>query len=249
MVVIYSTFLQRAYDEILHDAALQNLPVVLAIDRAGVVGADGPTHHGLFDISYLRHMPNMTIMAPKDEDELRHMLKTAVECGRPAVVRYPRGEGYNVDISSPLKEIPIGKAEVLKDGMDAVILAIGSMVYPAMEAAARLEKKGIKTTVINSRFVKPIDEELIVALARKTGKIITIEENALQGGFGSAVLELLEKMDITDCRIKMIGVTDKFVEHGSQKELRSLLGLDADGIEKTVKDMMRDNVSERKRAY
>ena len=249
VVVIYSTFLQRAYDEILHDAALQNLPVILAIDRAGIVGADGPTHHGLFDISYLRHMPNMIIMAPKDEDELRHMLKTAVECGRPAVVRYPRGEGYNVDISSPLKEIPIGKAEVLKDGMDAAILAIGSMVYPAMEAAVRLEKKGIKAMVISSRFVKPIDEDVITAVAKNTGMVFTIEENALQGGFGSAVLEVLEKMDIMDCRIKRIGVPDKFVEHGSQKELRSLLGLDADGIEKTVKDMMGDNVSERKRAY
>jgi 1-deoxy-D-xylulose-5-phosphate synthase len=249
VVVIYSTFLQRAYDEILHDIALQNFPVVLAIDRAGVVGADGPTHHGLFDISYLRHMPNMSIMAPKDEDELRHMLKTAVECGRPVAVRYPRGEGYNIDITSPLKAIPMGKAEVLKDGEDAVILAIGSMVYPALEAAARLEKNGIKAKVINSRFVKPIDEELIAELAGKARTIITIEENALQGGFGSAVLEVLEKMDITHCRVKRIGVSDKYVEHGSQKELRGLHGLDSDGIEKTVQDMMRDNAGERKMAY
>ncbi|MBI5328968.1 MAG: 1-deoxy-D-xylulose-5-phosphate synthase [Deltaproteobacteria bacterium] len=249
VVAIYSTFLQRAYDEILHDICLQNLPIVLAIDRGGIVGADGATHHGLFDLSYLRHIPNIIIMAPKDEDELRHMLKTAVECGKPAAIRYPRGEGYALDISKPLKTIPMGRAEILMDGNDAVILAIGSTVYPATEAALRLENSGIKITVVNSRFVKPLDEELILSLVRKTAKIITIEENSLQGGFGSAVLELLEANSVTDCKVKRVGAADEFIEHGSQKELRKLLGLDADGIEKIVTDIMRNSVSERKRAY
>jgi 1-deoxy-D-xylulose-5-phosphate synthase len=239
VVAIYSTFLQRAYDEILHDIALQNLPIVLVIDRAGIVGADGPTHHGLFDLSYIRHIPNMIIMAPKDENELRHMLKTAVECGRPAAIRYPRGEGYNLDISLPLEKIPLGKAELLRQGSGVVIFAIGSTVYPAMEAALRLENKGIKITVVNSRFVKPLDDELILSLAGKTDKIITIEENSLQGGFGSAVLELFEVNGVTDCKVKRMGVTDEFVEHGSQKELRKLLGLDTEGIEKAVMQMIK----------
>ncbi len=252
VVAIYSTFLQRAYDEILHDAALQNLPMVLAIDRAGIVGADGPTHHGLFDISYLRHIPNVIIMAPKDEDELRHMLKTAIECKRPAAIRYPRGEGYGTgsrESGVGSKIIPIGKAEVLMKGDDAAIIAIGSTVYPALEAAKRLEKNGIKITIVNARFVKPIDEDVITSIAKNTGVVFTIEENALQGGFGSALLELLEKNGITDCKVKRMGVPDEFVEHGSQKELRSILGLDADGIERTVKEVMGADVRQKQRAY
>jgi len=248
VVAIYSTFLQRAYDEILHDVCLQNLPVIMAIDRAGIVGADGPTHHGMFDISCLRHIPNMAIMAPKDENELRHMLKTAVKCGRPAAIRYPRGEGYNIDISSPTKELPFGKAEILKDGNALLILAIGVTVYPAMDAAKRLEKIGINAAVVNCRFAKPLDEDLIISFAKKTGKVMTVEENALDGGFGSAVLELLEKNGLSGCSVKRIGVPDEFVEHGSQKELRRLYCLDADGIEKTAMDMTKDDASKRKRA-
>ena len=248
VVAIYSTFLQRAYDEILHDVCLQNLPVIMAIDRAGIVGADGPTHHGMFDISCLRHIPNMAIMAPKDENELRHMLKTAVKCGRPAAIRYPRGEGYNIDVSSPIKELPFGKAELLKDGNALLILAIGVTVYPAMDAAKRLEKIGINAAVVNCRFAKPLDEDLIISFAKKTGKVITVEENALDGGFGSAVLELLEKHGLSGCSVKRIGVPDEFVEHGSQKELRRLYCLDADGIEKTAMDMTKDDASKRKRA-
>ena len=248
VVAIYSTFLQRAYDEILHDVCLQNLPVIMAIDRAGIVGADGPTHHGMFDISCLRHIPNMAIMAPKDENELRHMLKTAVKCGRPAAIRYPRGEGYDIDISSPTKELPFGKAELLKDGNALLILAIGVTVYPAMDAAKRLEKIGINAAVVNCRFAKPLDEDLIISFAKKTGKVITVEENALDGGFGSAVLELLEKHGLSGCSVKRIGVPDEFVEHGSQKELRRLYCLDADGIEKTAMDMTKDDASKRKRA-
>jgi len=248
VVAIYSTFLQRAYDEILHDVCLQNLPVIMAIDRAGIVGADGPTHHGMFDISCLRHIPNMAIMAPKDENELRHMLKTAVKCGRPAAIRYPRGEGYDIDISSPTKELPFGKAEILKDGNALLILAIGVTVYPAMDAANRLEKIGINAAVVNCRFAKPLDEDLIISFAKKTGKVMTVEENALDGGFGSAVLELLEKHGLSGCSVKRIGVPDEFVEHGSQKELRRLYCLDADGIEKTAMDMTKDDASKRKRA-
>ena len=255
VVAIYSTFLQRAYDEILHDICLQNLPIVFAIDRGGIVGADGPTHHGLFDLSYLRHIPNMVVMAPKDEDELRHMLKTAVECKMPAAVRYPRGEGYDVDLSQPLNKIPIGKAEILRDGSDAALLAIGSTCYPALEAAHRLEKQGLKIAVVNSRFVKPLDEDSIVSIVKKTDKIITVEENALQGGFGSAVLELLEQYGISEGKARRVGIPDEFVEHGSQNELRAILGIDADGIEKAVKDIMKGhakhagNIGERKRAY
>ena len=248
VVAIYSTFLQRAYDEILHDVCLQNLPVIMAIDRAGIVGADGPTHHGMFDISCLRHIPNMVIMAPKDENELRHMLKTAVKCGRPAAIRYPRGEGYDIDASSPTKELPFGKAEILKDGNALLILAIGVTVYPAMDAAKRLEKIGINAAVVNCRFAKPLDEDLIISFAKKTGKVMTVEENALDGGFGSAVLELLEKHGLSGCSVKRIGVPDEFVEHGSQKELRRLYCLDADGIEKTAMDMTKDDASKRKRA-
>ncbi|MBI3399564.1 MAG: 1-deoxy-D-xylulose-5-phosphate synthase [Deltaproteobacteria bacterium] len=255
VVAIYSTFLQRAYDEILHDVCLQNLPVVFAIDRAGIVGADGPTHHGLFDLSYLRHMPDIVVMAPKDEGELRHMLKTAVECKGPVAVRYPKGEGYGADLSQPLKKIAIGQSEILRDGNDAAILAIGSTVYSAIEASVRLEKQGLQTTVVNSRFVKPMDEDTMISIARKTDKIITVEENVLQGGFGSAVLELLEQHGITECKVKRMGIADEFVEHGSQKELRGIVGIDAQGIEKTVAEMIKGQVkhegkaSERKRAY
>lgn len=251
VVAIYSTFLQRAYDEILHDAALQNLPMVLAIDRAGIVGADGPTHHGLFDISYLRHIPNMIIMAPKDEEELRHMLKTAIECKRLVAIRYPRGEGYGVgsgELGIGSKIISIGKAEVLMKGDDAAIIAIGSTVYPALDAAKRLEKNGVKITVVNARFVKPLDEDVITSIAKNTGMVFTIEENALQGGFGSAVLELLEKNGITDCKVKRIGVPDEFVEHGSQKELRKILGLDAEGIEKAVREMISSRAPQMRRS-
>jgi 1-deoxy-D-xylulose-5-phosphate synthase len=238
VTAIYSTFLQRAYDEVLHDVCLQNLPVVIALDRAGIVGQDGSTHHGLFDISYLRHIPNIVIMSPKDEDELRHLLLTAINMKRPAVIRYPRGEGPGIGISSGIKELPIGKAEVIKEGEELNILATGTMVYPSIEAAEKIEKEmGGRIGVINCRFIKPLDEKLIVELASRKSKLLTIEENVLQGGFGSAVLELLEENGIR-CDIRRMGVPDIFVEHGSQKELRRLVGLDADGIEKKIKEML-----------
>jgi 1-deoxy-D-xylulose-5-phosphate synthase len=230
VVAVYSTFMQRAYDQILHDVCLQNLPVVLALDRGGIVGADGPTHHGLFDFSYLRHIPNMVVMAPKDENELQHMLKTAVGCGRPVAVRYPRGNGWKGPLDEGLREIPLGQAELLEKGQDLVILAIGSCVHAALTAHALLAAKGIRAAVVNARFVKPLDEGLIRSLAAATGKVLTVEENALQGGFGSAVLELLEEKGLKEIAVRRVGIPDVFVEHGSQEELRHKYGLDAEGI-------------------
>lgn len=238
VTAIYSTFLQRAYDEVFHDVCLQNLHVVMAIDRAGIVGQDGGTHHGLFDISYLRHLPNIILAAPKDEDELRHLLYSATRYRAPVAVRYPRGVCTGADISGPLMEIPPGKAEILMEGSQVTLLAIGSMVRPAMEAAERLRGQGIKAGVVNCRFVKPLDAECVLNAATSTGAIVTVEENALQGGFGGAVLELLEEHGIR-CPVKRIGVPDEFIEHGTQEELRARLGLDSVGIENTVKSFIK----------
>jgi len=235
VAAIYSTFLQRAYDQIVHDVCLQKLPVIFVLDRAGIVGEDGPTHHGLFDYSFLRHIPNITVMAPKDENELQHMLKTAVDCGNPVSIRYPRGKGYGVKFDTELKALEIGKAEVITEGKDVLILAIGSMVYPALAAARRLREENIEVTVVNSRFVKPLDDDLIITLAEKIRKVITVEENVLDGGFGSAVLELMEKNGLQNLRVKRIGVQDRFVEYGTQELLRSRYGLDEEGIVRTVK--------------
>lgn len=240
ITAIYSTFLQRAYDEVFHDVCLQDLPVVIAMDRAGIVGQDGATHHGLFDISFLRHIPNMIVAAPKDEDELRHLLYSAVQYGKPTAIRYPRGSCIGVDMSGPMRLIPPGSAEVLKEGKDATILALGTMVYSALEAVERLDKAGIKAGLVNCRFVKPLDEEAILKAAASTNCIVTVEENALQGGFGSAVLELFEARGIS-VPVKRIGVPDEFIEHGGQEELRAALGLDSAGIEAVVRGMAADN--------
>ena len=239
VVAIYSTFLQRAYDQILQDVGLQNLPVVLALDRGGIVGEDGPTHQGLFDFSYLRHIPNLIIMVPKDEDELQRMMKTAAECNSPVAFRYPRGKGEGVKRNPVLRSIEIGKGEVLREGKDLVILAIGTTVYPSIRAAERLvETSGIDAGVINSRFLKPLDEDLIVEWARKTGKLLTVEENVLQGGFGSAVLELLQEKDLFSVQVKRLGIPDLFVEHGPPSLLRAKYGIDEAGIYKAVKEMV-----------
>jgi 1-deoxy-D-xylulose-5-phosphate synthase len=238
VVAIYSTFLQRAYDQILHDVCLQKLPVIFAIDRAGIVGEDGATHQGLFDFSYLRNIPHIVIMAPKDENELRHMLKTAVDCHCPVSLRYPRGKALGVNIDDELKTLEIGKGEVLREGADLAIIAIGSTVYPALSAAQRLAQEGIDIKVINARFAKPVDNELIAATAATIKKIITVEENVLQGGFGSAVLELLSEKDITGVRIKRLGIPDEFVEHATQAQLRHQYGIDEEGIFRAVKEMM-----------
>ncbi|OGP14281.1 MAG: 1-deoxy-D-xylulose-5-phosphate synthase [Deltaproteobacteria bacterium GWA2_55_10] len=238
VTAIYSTFLQRAYDEVFHDVCLQNLPVVIAMDRAGIVGQDGPTHHGLFDISFLRHIPNMVVAAPKDEAELRHLLYSAVQYGRPTALRYPRGACLGINDAGPMRLIPLGQAEVLKEGKDATIIAIGTMVQPAVQAAERLEKAGIRTGVVNARFAKPLDAECICKAAATTGAIITVEENALQGGFGSAVLELFEEKGVS-IPVKRIGVPDEFIEHGSQEELRARLGLTVEGIEAAVVSLLK----------
>lgn len=239
VVAIYSTFLQRAYDQIVHDVALQNLPVVFAMDRGGIVGEDGPTHHGVFDFSYLRHIPNMVIMAPKDENELQHMVYSALKYKNgPIAFRYPRGQGIGVPIDSDLKEIPIGQGELLIEGSDVVLVAIGAMVYPAVEAATILKNWGIHAAVINARFAKPLDEILIASWAERTNAVVTIEENALHGGFGSAVLEMFSTLGWFPSRFYRIGIPDRFVPHGSQKDLRRNLGLDADGIACSVKKLL-----------
>lgn len=230
---VYSTFLQRAYDQVLHDVCLQNLPVVFALDRGGVVGNDGPTHHGLFDLSFLRHIPNMTLMAPKDENELQHMLKTAINHDGPVALRYPRGSGYGVPLEQELHNLPIGKGEVLRNGSDGLLIATGSMVYPSLQSAEELAEEGLDLTVVNARFVKPLDAELILELAGRFNKLVTLEENALQGGFGTAVLELLNESD-TAAQVLRIGYPDIYIEQGGQHELRAIHGLDAAGIKKSV---------------
>ena len=230
VVAVYSTFLQRAYDQVLHDVCLQKLPVILALDRAGLVGEDGHTHHGVFDLAYLRHIPNMVIMAPKDENELQHMLKTAVEYDGPIALRYPRGAGEGVPLDTKLTSLPIGQAETLRPGQELTFLALGTMVYPALEAAEILAEKGIEVGVINARFAKPLDEEAILQAARNTGGILTIEEHALQGGFGSGVMELLESHNLGAIPLKRLGIPDEFAEHGPIKVLRENYGLSAQGI-------------------
>ena len=234
---VYSTFLQRAYDQVLHDVCLQNLPVTFALDRAGVVGNDGPTHHGVFDLSYLRPMPNLTIMAPKDENELQHMLKTAICHHGPVALRYPRGNGYGIPLDQELVPLPIGKAELLVEGDQVAILALGTMVYPSLEAASILHDAGISPLVVNMRFVKPIDEELILSCAERFDTIVTVEENVIAGGFGTAVLELLEQRGITTTRVVRIGYPDQYIEQGEQHELREQYRLTARGIASRIQEL------------
>jgi len=238
VAAIYSTFTQRAYDQIVHDLCLQNLPVTLALDRAGLVGEDGPTHHGVFDLAYLRHVPNMVVMAPKDENELQHMIKTGVEYQGPSAVRYPRGKGFGVAMDQELKGLELGKAEQLCDGNDVVIVAIGNMVHPSLDASKRLAAEGISAAVVNARFVKPLDDEMVLRMARKTGRVVTVEEHALFGGFGSAVLECLDAGRLSGVKTLRIGLPDKYIEHGPQKALRQKYGLDADGIYASVKEFV-----------
>ncbi|MBN1381105.1 MAG: 1-deoxy-D-xylulose-5-phosphate synthase [Deltaproteobacteria bacterium] len=246
VVAIYSTFLQRAYDQILHDVSLQKIPVVLVVDRSGFVGDDGPTHHGLFDMSYLRTIPDLVVMAPKDENELQHMLKTAVESECAVAIRYPRGKGVGVPVEPSPRIMELGKGEIIREGEDLAIMAIGSTVHPALEAAERLHKENISATVINARFVKPLDRNLLCEAAEKVKKVITVEENILMGGFGSAVLELLQDNGLHDCRVARLGVRDEFVPQAPQDELRKIYGIDADGIAATARMMMRCPPAKRK---
>ena len=231
VVAIYSTFLQRAYDQIFHDVALMHLPVVFVLDRGGLVGADGPTHHGVFDLSYLRVFPEIVVMAPKDEDELRHMLATALASDRPAALRYPRGNGYGVPMVGPPRALPVGKAEVLRTGRDGLVWAIGTMASEALRAAGRLASEtGLDHTVVNARFVKPLDTELLAAQIRPGSRLMPVEENALAGGIGSAVEETVMALRVPDVAIERLGIPDEFQPHGSQEILRARLDLDVEGI-------------------
>ncbi len=244
VIAIYSTFMQRAYDQVVHDIVGMNLPVTFAMDRAGIVGEDGTTHQGLFDIAFMRILPNMVIMAPKDENELRHMLKTSVYHPGPSSIRYPRGSGLGVEIDEEIKEIEIGKGEVIKDGKDLAIVAFGSMVDPSMKTAAMLEEKGLSAAVINARFAKPIDKSLIIEYAKKTGCLITTEEHSVQGGFGSAVLETLQDFDEhIPLKVKCIGVPDVLIEHGAPELIKKDLKLDPEGMFETIYSFVNTTVS------
>ncbi|MEE4356089.1 MAG: 1-deoxy-D-xylulose-5-phosphate synthase [Desulfococcaceae bacterium] len=237
VVAIYSTFLQRAYDQILHDICIEKLPVIFALDRGGIVGEDGATHHGLFDLTYLRSLPNMVVMAPKDEAELRQMMRTALAHKGPIAFRYPRGSGEGVSLETETGNLAIGKAEILAEGEDLLILAIGSSVGQSRKAVSELAASGIRSTLVNCRFVKPLDTGLICPLVRRIPRVISVEENVRQGGFGSAVLESLSDADISGFRLRRIGIRDTFVEHGPQHILRAKYGVDADAIVKTAREL------------
>ncbi len=243
VVAIYSTFLQRGFDQIIHDVCLQDLPVVFALDRSGIVGDDGKTHQGTFDLSYLTLIPNLIVSAPKDENELQHLLYTAVKSEHPMAIRYPRSAGLGVELDEELHNIPIGKGEILRHGEDVAIIAIGSMVAPAVEAARELASTGIEAAVVNARFAKPLDSELIIELANSIKRVVTVEENVLSGGFGSSVTSLLQKSGISDVQVRSIGIPDEFVEQGSQETLRAECGLDAQGIVQQVRDMLPNHTS------
>lgn len=234
---IYSTFLQRAYDQIIHDVALQKLPVVFCLDRAGFAGDDGRTHHGVYDLTYLRPVPGMTVMAPKDENELRHMLKTALAIeGGPVAIRYPRGAGVGAPTDERMHLLPVGRSETLRDGEDVAILAVGTMVLPAERAGDLLAAEGIGATVVNARFIKPLDEPLILELAHRCGAIVTVEESSTLGGFGAAVLELLARHDVA-IPVRNLAVPDRIFEQASQARLREIAGLTPGGIAAAAHDV------------
>lgn len=241
VAAIYSTFMQRGYDQVAHDICLMNLPVIFAMDRAGIVGEDGATHQGLYDIAFLRTLPNIIVMAPKNENEMRHMLKTAIEHTGPAALRYPRGAGLGVPLDPEIKTLEIGKGEVVREGGDLAIFAYGHMVQPSLEAAILLEQQGVHAAVINARFVKPIDSELVLKYARAVRCVVTVEEHSLQGGFGSAVLEVLQENDaLANMHIKRIGVGELVVEHGASSIIRRDLELDVEGLYKNILSFFRD---------
>jgi 1-deoxy-D-xylulose-5-phosphate synthase len=239
VVAIYSTFLQRGYDEILHDVCLQNLHVVFALDRGGLVGADGPTHHGVFDFAYMRSIPNIVIMAPKDENELGHMLKTAIDHKGPISLRYPRGDGWGVKMDAELRRLEIGKAELLRPGKDIALVGIGHTVLPALRAAEDLAPLGIDAAVVNARFVKPLDKDLLREVLARVPNLITIEDHAIAGGFGSAVLEFLAEEGLNGISVRRLGVPDRFIPHGTQDELRKLCGFDQEAITQAALQMVR----------
>jgi 1-deoxy-D-xylulose-5-phosphate synthase len=236
---IYSSFMQRAYDNVIHDVALQNLPVIFCLDRAGVVGSDGATHHGVFDLAYMRCIPNMTIAAPRNEHELRNLMFTALNFKKgPFVIRYPRGKGNLVDWKNEMKELPIGKGEKLKDGNDIAVLTIGTMATSALEAIQQIEAETKKTIALyDIRFLKPLDNELLHEVAKNFKQIVTIEDGVINGGFGSAVLEFLADNSYLT-KVKRLGINDSFVEHGTPEELYQMLGLDVEGIALELKKLV-----------
>jgi len=238
VVAIYSTFLQRAFDQIIHDVCIDKLPIVFAVDRAGIVGEDGVTHQGTFDISYLRMIPNMTIMMPKDENELRQMLVTAFSIQSPVAIRYPRGKSVGVSITEKMIPLPFGKCEIVQEGQDVLILAAGLCVSTSLEAATLLEKEKITATIINARFIKPLDTDEIVRWCKMIPRVITVEENVLAGGFGSSITELLADHGIHNVKIRRLGISDMFIEHGSQEILRQKHHLTAEAICQAVKEVL-----------
>ena len=235
VVAIYSTFLQRAYDQIIHDVCLPGLPVVFAIDRAGIVGDDGKTHQGPFDVSFLRCIPNMVVASPSDENEMQSLLFTAVNSKQPFAIRYPRGSGEGVPLTAVLSELPVGKAELIKGGADLTIAAIGPVVNEAVSAAENLKNEGIDCAVINARYIKPLDADLILSQLGKSKNLLTVEESSSMGGFGSSVLELVHRSNVPDAKVRCLGIPDRFIEHGTQEQLRSMLEIDAAGIEKCIR--------------
>ena len=235
---VYSSFMQRSLDQLIHDVCLPNLPVTIALDRSGVVGDDGRTHHGVFDLAFLRFIPNLVVMAPADENELQHMLHTALAHHGPVVLRYPRGNGEGVALEPDFRRLEIGRGTVLREGTDVLLLPIGNRVGPALAAAARLEAQGIDAAVINPRFLKPLDSDLIADWAARTGRVVTVEDNCVQGGFGSAVLEALNERGL-HLPVRRLGYEDRFIEHGPQAVLWRAAGIDADGIVHSVLDLLR----------
>ena len=240
VVAIYSTFLQRAYDQIIHDVCIQKLPVIFALDRGGLVGEDGETHQGVFDLTYLRCVPNMVVMAPADENELRDMLYTAVVHNGPIALRYPRGNGEGVALEPGFRKMEIGKGVVVEEGKQYALLAVGRMVGVAKAVRALLKKEGLEGTVVNMRFVKPLDEALLLSVAKKNKVLLTLEENSVIGGFGSAVLEALQRNGVSDCAVKQIGIPDRFIEHGKPQLQREFCGLEAPSIAEEVKKLLKD---------
>ena len=239
-VAIYSTFLQRAYDQLYHDVCLMDIPIVFALDRAGIVPDDGPTHQGINDITYLGHLPNMIVMAPKDENELQHMLHSVLSYTHPVAIRFPKGKAYGVTMDKSPKEIPLGKSEIIKEGKD-LLLALGSMVYPCLEAANRLEKEGISLSVVNARFAKPLDDKLVLDIARTGDFIITAEEAVNSGGFGSMVRALLDEHEKFDIRFKSIGLPAEIYPLGKAEQIKSLYGLDVEGLVSSIKKFYGSN--------
>lgn len=242
VVAIYSSFMQRGFDQMIHDVCLQKLPVVFCLDRGGLVGDDGPTHHGTFDLSFCRLMPHLTVMSPKDENELQHMMKTALNLPGPSVIRYPRGAGLGVPMDSLLKLMPLGKGEILRSGGDVTLFAIGHPVQSCLDAAEILAEKGVRAGVVNARFVKPLDRDFVLNVARLAPLVVTVEENTVVGGFGDAVREALEgeKADV-----RVVGVPDSFVEHGTQAKLRDKVGLSAVKIADRVLELHRQRLTAR----